>query len=93
MRPRAKQPVRERHGSARLRRGLSRYKQVSRGFSWGSRACLLRSFSFPLTRAFELEPAALVREGQTIGAQARGVVERSGSFGETAESDKSPRPP
>ena len=87
MRPRAIQPVRERHGSARLRRGLTRYKQVSRGFSWGSRACRIRS-ALPL----HLEPAALVRKGRAIGAQPLGVVERSGSLGETAESDKGPRP-
>jgi len=87
MRPRPRQTVRERHGSARLRRELTRYKQVSRGFSWGSRACRSRC-ALPL----RLEPAALVREGRAIGAEALGVVERSGSFGETAESDKGPRP-
>jgi hypothetical protein len=95
MRPRAIQSVRERHGSARLRRGLTRYKQVSRGFSWGSRACRRRAVSgFVAGSALplHLEPAALVRKGRAIGAQPLGVVERSGSLGETAESDKGPRP-
>ena len=68
---------------------LNRYKQVSRGFSWGFRAFGSRPFAFhPLGQ----KPTPLADEALAIRAEPLGEVELTRSFGETAESDKSPRP-